>query len=372
MKVNFNNLNEQWRVIESEVIPQLKQLFETSAYINGPAVKEFEADFAKYVGAQYSVGVSTGTDALKLAAKALQLKGKIGVIIPANTFIATILGVEEAYPDAEFVLVDHDDYFQIDVELVDKELKSKRHTWDECLLVPVHLYGHAADMNSIMSLAEKYNCKVLEDASQSHGTICKSGKKTGSIGHISAFSLYPGKNLGAAGDAGVISTNDENLAKNVKMLRNYGSTKKYYYEFKGHNHRLDTLQAIILKEKLKHLDSWNDRRNVVANYYQKHIQNSKVLLPKTADYCYKHTYHIYCVVVDDRHGFMQYLQDNEIQSGIHYPIPIEQTKPYAYLGEKFNNPKTRVQAPKIVSLPIHPFMTEEEIHKVCEVINNWR
>lgn len=372
MKINFNDLNKQWLAIRDAAQPQIDRLFETSAFINGPAVKQFEEDFAKYVGSEYAVGVSTGTDALKLAARALQLKGKVGVIIPANTFIATILGVEEAYPDAEFVLVDHDEYFQIDVSLVEQQLVKRREDWDECLLIPVHLYGHCADMKSIMSLAEQFNCKVLEDASQSHGTLCEDGRRTGSIGHISAFSLYPGKNLGAAGDAGVVTTNDESLAKNVEMLRNYGSKKKYYYDFKGHNHRLDTMQAIIVKEKLKHLDKWNQSRNKVADYYNKNITNNKVITPKTAHYCKNHTYHIYCVSVENRSDFIDYLNKNNVQNGIHYPIPIEETTPYSYLGETYNNSKTRELCKKIVSLPMHPFMSEKEMEIVCKVINEWK
>ena len=183
----------------------------------------------------------------------------------------------------------------MDVSALQKVLEERRSDWDSCLIVPVHLYGHCVDMLSVMKLAEEHDCYVLEDASQSHGTVCEDGRLTGNIGHISAFSLYPGKNLGALGDAGIVSTNIKELADNVSMLRNYGSQKKYYYEFKGYNNRMDTIQAIFLKEKLKHLNQWNASRLLVASYYNNNIKNQKVAKPKVAAYCKLHTYHIYCL-----------------------------------------------------------------------------
>ena len=259
----------------------------------------------------------------------------------------------------------------MDVSALQKVLEERRSDWDSCLIVPVHLYGHCVDMLSVMKLAEEHDCYVLEDASQSHGTVCEDGRLTGNIGHISAFSLYPGKNLGALGDAGIVSTNIKELADNVSMLRNYGSQKKYYYEFKGYNNRMDTIQAIFLKEKLKHLNQWNASRLLVASYYNNNIKNQKVAKPKVAAYCKLHTYHIYCLQVDNRDAFMKHLQDNDVQCGIHYPIPIELTKPYSHFGEKFHSTNTRNIAPKLVSLPMHPFMSEEDMQKVCEVVNEW-
>ena len=326
------------------------------------------------MGTKYAVGVSSGTDALKLATAALNLEGNVGIIIPANTFIATILGIEQGLSsevNAEFSLIDCDDYYQIDISLLEEELRKNRSKWDDCLLVPVHLYGHSADMSSILALAERYNCKILEDASQSHGTVCENGKLTGNIGHIAAFSLYPGKNLGGAGDGGIVATNDPNMAKNVELLRNYGSKRKYYYEFKGFNNRLDTIQAIILKEKLKHLKKWNKARNEVSGLYDDKITNKKVKKPSLAPYCKYHTYHVYCVRVDNRENFMEYLNENGIQCGIHYPVPIELTKPYnKRFGQKVNR-KTREFAAQLVSLPIHPFMTRKEVDHVCKIINQW-
>jgi len=371
MTVKFNDLHAQWQVIKDASLIGLSNLLEKSCYIGGPAIKEFENAFSDFIGCRHSIGVSSGTDALKLAAEALQLKGKVGVVIPANTFIATILGIERAYPNAEYMLVDHDEYYQMDVNRLQEVLESRRQDWDECLIVPVHLYGHCVDMISVMKLADKHSCYVLEDASQSHGTVTADGRLTGNIGHISAFSLYPGKNLGALGDAGIVTTNDKSLAENVTMLRNYGSRKKYYYEFKGYNNRMDTIQAIFLKEKLKHLKEWNASRLSVASYYNNNIKNQKVVKPKIANYCKLHTYHIYCLQVEDRDVFMKYLQDNGVQCGIHYPIPIELAEPYSHFGKKFYSDNTRYAASRLVSLPMHPFMSEEDMQRVCEVVNGW-
>lgn len=366
--IQFNNLGEQWKVIKDDATQRMDILFEKSSYINGPDVKIFEENFAKYIGTKYAVGVSNGTDAIKLSVEALELKGKTGIIIPANTFIATILGAEMSIPDAEFVLVDVDEYYQIDVKELDGVLKSKRGNWDNCIILPVHLYGHSADIVNIMKLANEYNCYVIEDSSQAHGTQTNENSKVGSYGIMSAFSLYPGKNLGAAGDAGIITTNDEELYQRLKYLQNWGSKVKYYYESKGYNNRLDTIQAIILDEKLKHLDDWNNNRNNVANFYNSNIDN-KSILPKNAECCNYNSYHVYPVLVDDRESFMKYLNDAGIPTIIHYPIPIELTKPYEYLN--FNNPKTRSYCERLVSLPIHPFMETEELEYIVEKINNY-
>jgi dTDP-4-amino-4,6-dideoxygalactose transaminase len=227
-------------------------------------------------------------------------------------------------------------------------------------------------MKNVMRLAEQYNCYVLEDASQSHGTVCEDGRLTGNIGHISAFSLYPGKNLGALGDAGIVTTNDKQLADNVAMLRNYGSQKKYYYDFKGYNNRMDSMQAIFLKQKLKHLNQWNKNRSLVADQYNKNITNSKVQKPEMASYCKFHTYHIYAVRAENRDDLMQHLNKNDVQCGIHYPIPIELTKPYSDYGRRFENINSREIAKQLVSLPMHPFMSKEDVQKVCQVVNAWQ
>jgi dTDP-4-amino-4,6-dideoxygalactose transaminase len=368
-EVKFNNLGLQWESIKNEVEPQLTKLFETSAFINGPAVQEFEQDFAAYTGTNYAVGVSNGTDAIKVAVEALDLLGSTGIIVPANTFIATLLGAEQALPNAEFVLVDCDQYYQIDIDQLEDTLIKNRDRWNNCVLLPVHLYGHCANMNAIMGLADNYDCIVIEDSSQAHGTVCENGQRAGSIGAMGTFSLYPGKNLGAAGDAGIITTNDEELYERLKLLRNWGSNKKYYYDIKGYNNRLDTIQAIILKEKLKHLNVWNAHRNIAAEFYNQNIKNVQITTPPMAPYCTYHTYHVYCVLAEERDALLSHLNNNGVQTNIHYPVPIELTAPYEHLGAI--NARTRTYANNLVSLPIHPFITENELSHVCDVVNKF-
>tara|TARA_R110000824_G_scaffold399996_2_gene606557 strand:+ start:920 stop:2047 length:1128 start_codon:yes stop_codon:yes gene_type:complete len=368
-KVLFNDLGKQWEVIKDDALPRIDNLFSTSAFINGPDVNTFEENFAKYIGTDYAVGVSNGTDALKLCVEALELKGKVGIIIPANTFIATLLGAEMALPNAEFVLVDCDEYYQMDTDILKDTLIKKRKNWDHCIIIPVHLYGCASDIENIMHIAEENDCWVIEDCSQAHGTTTINGRPVGTFGHMAAFSMYPGKNLGAAGDAGVITTNNEKFYDTLKLLQNWGAVKKYYYEIKGYNNRLDTIQAIIVDEKLKHLNGWNDKRRQIASWYDELIQNENIIKPKKAPHCGKHTYHIYCVRLHgvDRDEIMTQLNDNGIQSGIHYPIPIEKTK--IYEEKEWYNPITRLYAEQTMSLPMHPFMSRDDVERVAEILN---
>lgn len=372
-KIKFNDLSLQWEKIKDEALPRVIQLMQTCSFINGPDVSNFEENFAKYIGTKFACGVSNGTDAIKLCVEALELKGKIGVLIPANTFIATILGVEMAFghynENIEYILVDCDDYYQMDLNLLEIHLKNNRDRWDSCIIIPVHLYGNATDMNEVMQLSDKYNCFVIEDCSQAHGTTLTCGKRVGSFGHMAAFSLYPGKNLGCAGDGGVITTNNKKYYESIKLLRSWGAKKKYYYDRKGYNNRLDSLQAIIVDEKLKYLDEWNSHRETVAQWYEEFITNSKIILPKKSPCCKNHTYHIYCVRLNglEREKVMEILDKNNIECGIHYPIPIEQTVIYS---NRWFSEKTREYSLSLLSLPIHPFMEKEEVIKISEIIND--
>jgi len=371
LKVLFNNLGKQWEVIKEEVKPRFDLLFKQSNFINGAPVGEFEEHFAQYIGTKYAVGISNGTDALKVALEALNVDSPCGVIIPANTFVATILAITYLCKlKADIQLIDCDEYFQIDVNLLEKCLKEKRNTWKSCVIIPVHLFGHPTDIKRIVELANEYDCKVLEDSSQSHGALVE-GKKVGCFGDMSAFSLYPGKNLGAAGDAGVITTNSEELYQKCKSLRNYGSSVKYYYDFKGYNHRLDTIQAIIVDEKLKHLDKWNDMRIEVAKKLNDQLKdNEQVITPKLAPYAEKNVFHIYTILIKNRNELQKYLNDNEIQSGIHYPVPIQKTKPFNYLDHYDNRNAIRF-ADEMLSLPMHPFLEDKEIEFITSTINNF-
>jgi len=367
MKVVFNNLNEQWQTIRSECMQSFDKLFAKSDFILGSAVAEFEDKFADFVGSKYAVGVSNGTDALKLAAQALNLQGSVAVIIPANTFVATILGIEQAIPHADFNLVDCDEHHQLDVKLTRKLVEQKRKDYDNVMIVPVHLYGYACNMNEILDISKEHNCVILEDTSQAHGTRWKDGV-VGNFGHVSAYSLYPGKNLGAAGDAGIVTTNDEKVFHRLKMLRNLGSVEKYKHQIKGSNNRLDTIQAIVLNEKIKYIDQWNQSRREVVKQYEQKMKNKNVILPTTPENCLP-THHVYPVRVKNRDTFMSYLKENNVQCGIHYPICIEKMEMYAHLSKP--NKNALKFSEEMVSLPIHPFMKSEEVDYLCEVINSY-
>lgn len=368
MTVKFNDLNKQWLAIKEKTLEGLDKLFERSNFILGEQVKSFETNFSNYVGTKYAVGVSNGTDALKLSAQSLDLKGKICFVIPANTYVASLFGPEQAYPEADFKLIDCDSHHQMDTDLLSEFLMKNRTNYDHVVLVPVHLYGYTCDMDKMMELKSKYNCLMIEDSSQSHGATWKD-QPTGSFGEVSAFSLYPGKNLGAAGDAGVITTNDEKIYQRLLRLRNLGSVKKYVHEIKGSNHRMDTLQAIILDEKLKYIEGWNESRRLVVSKFEEKINNDKVTLPTTPKHC-KPVHHIYPVLVDDRKEFTDHLDQCEIQWGLHYPICIEEMDPYKDIVEK-SNARSLTFSKKMVSLPIHPFMSDEEIDYLCDKINEF-
>jgi dTDP-4-amino-4,6-dideoxygalactose transaminase len=235
-------------------------------------------------------------------------------------------------------------------------------------ILPVHLYGHPADMDPIMEIAKRHKLYVIEDACQAHGAEYK-GRKAGSIGHLGCFSFYPAKNLGAYGDGGMIVTNDEELAHKLKMLRNYGQPQKYYHDFIGVNSRLDEIQAAILRVKLKHLDRWNDKRRKLAQLYGELLKDSKVIIPVEKDYA-KHVYHLYVIRAQGRDGLQQHLLQNEIQTQIHYPIPVHRQKAYAGLTDGSNLSATEMICREILSLPMHPFLQEDEAFTIVESIRN--
>lgn len=367
--IKFNDLNAQWKVIKDDAMPEIQELFETSQFILGPQVERFEKSFAAFCSCQFGVGISNGTDAIKIAAKALNLGSTPKVFMPANTFVATWLAVKEAYPQSDIVLVDIDPNGQMDLNILEKHLKTNDNL--NTLIVAVHMFGCCDILGALQKLSEKYNCLMLEDASQAHGAVSVEGRIAGSVGNISAFSLYPGKNLGAAGDAGIIITNDEKLAERCRMLRNYGSKEKYIHEEIGFNHRLDSLQAIILYWKLGKLGLWNYNRSLFATMIKSRLKNENVKWMLT-DNAHQ-VYHILPVLLENfekRLAFMDYLNDNNIQCGIHYPIPIHKMSFYNKCDRDLQ--RTEDYATRMVSLPIHPFMTEEEITYLIDTINQYR
>ena len=363
--IYFNDLKSQWLEIKDSTMPEIAELFETSQFILGPQVERFENSFAKFCSCSYGVGVSNGTDAIKIAAKALGLGRRPDIFMPANTFVATWLAVKEAYPNSKVIMIDIDQNGQMDTAKLNEKITKGS------LIVAVHMYGCCDNIEEINRIADKNQCLLMEDASQAHGAKTTRGTIAGSVGDIAAFSLYPGKNLGAAGDAGIITTNNESLAKKCRLLRNYGSEEKYIHKEIGHNHRLDSLQAIILYWKLKKLNEWNQSRSISANTIKLALDNPEVEWMLTDNP--SQVYHILPVLLknlEKRSAFMKYLNDNKVQCGIHYPVPIHKM-PF-YDKQEPDLTRTENYADRIVSLPIHPFMMDIEIQYIVDTINKFR
>jgi dTDP-4-amino-4,6-dideoxygalactose transaminase len=373
--VEFNNLKPQWEAIKKEVNAGLEKLYETSDFILGIPVSEFERNFAVWNHSKYAIGVSNATDGLEIAARAFKLEDKkTAVFIPANTFIATFIGIYKAIPNADYYLVDCDEFFQINVSILEVQLAKHASSYEEIIVVPVHLFGCTSDINRILKLQTKFGFKIIEDCSQAHGAISSSNNPVGSDGEIGVFSLYPGKNLGAMGDAGVLTTDQDKYNKRLLSLRNLGSVKKYIHEQFSGNHRLDTIQAIVLNQKLKFIDQWTEQRIEVANRYQSEINNSSLTNFTNPSYCNKNVYHIYPVRVDSRDEFQEYLSGNGIPTLVHYPITLYNSKalldfPFEYRSE---NPLSDEYSKTVVSIPMHPFMTKEQIDYVIDTVNKYQ
>jgi len=378
--VKFNDLRSQWEIIKGEAHPRMMSLMENCPFILGPDVKKFEDNFAGWNGNTFCIGVSNGTTALQVATEAFGFSRHVHIYTNANTYIATVLGPEKALNgNCTIHLIDHDEYFQMDTgklgEALDETHESNPD--DAHLIIPVHLYGHSCDMVTIMQLASVYTANVLEDCSQAHGAKCN-GKNVGTFGDIAAFSCYPGKNLGAAGDAGLITTDSPELQHRCREIRNMGSVEKYIHNVKGGNYRLDTMQAIILDEKLKHLSDWNEARRHWAKFYRM-IDNPNVSAPlvETATWCDEQVYHIFPLLITggSRNDFMEYMEiANNIQVGIHYPICISETGAYKNSDNVVvhSTEKTLLKQHELVSLPIHPFMTDVDLLRTVETINKWQ
>ena len=363
IKIPFVDLSAQYKEIESEIQEAISRVIHQNSYILGPDVKMFEDEFAAYCECQYSIGVDSGTSALELILRACDIGPGDEVIIPANTFIATSLAV--SYTGAAPVLVDPDPQtYNIDASKIEDAITDKTKA-----IMPVHLCGQPADMDPILDIAKKHSLLVIEDACQAHGARYK-GKRVGSIGNAAAFSFYPGKNLGAYGDGGMITTNDKNIADSIHMLRDYGQIKKYHHNLIGYNRRLDSIQAAVLRVKLKYLDQWNEARRKNARLYNQLIENSGVITPFVADFA-EPIWHLYMVQVSNREKLQKELSEAGISTGIHYPIPIHLQKAYEDMGKRAGSfPITEYLADRILSLPMYPELTQEMIAYVAEKVNS--
>jgi dTDP-4-amino-4,6-dideoxygalactose transaminase len=375
--------------LEEELVSVYRRALHTAGFIGGLMVEEFEKAFAAFCDASYSVAVSSGTDALRFALMASGVKPGDVVITVPHTFIATTEAISQAGALPEFVDVDERTYNMAPEKLQefleeqcvrDKsgKLISRRSGLPVTAVVPVHLYGQMADMDSILKLAEKYGLLVIEDACQAHGAEYFSRKhnrwmKAGSMGSAAAFSFYPGKNLGACGEAGAVTTNDAILADKIKMVRDHGQAKKYYHDIEGYNGRLDAIQAGFLHAKLPHLARWNAQRRERAAEYNRLLGSVEgALLPPYEASWSRAVYHLYVVRTADREGMMDHLKKAGIGTGIHYPIPLHLQKAYVSLHYRVGDfPVAEKAATEIVSLPMFPQLTGEQQSRVVEEILNF-
>ena len=372
--------------LERELTQVFQQAIRTAGFIGGPAVENFEKAFADFCDTKQSVAVNSGTDALRFALIAAGIQhGDVVVTVP-NTFIATTEAISQAGALPEFVDVDEQTY-NMDPEKLREYLEKKctkdasgklvslRSKRPVTAVVPVHLYGQMADMDAILELAERFGLIVVEDACQAHGAQYFSRKqnrwlKAGSVGRAAAFSFYPGKNLGACGEAGAVTTNDAGLAAQVRMIRDHGQAKKYYHDVEGYNGRLDAIQAGILHVKLKHLTEWNDQRRARAAEYKKQFEAAgNPLNPPYEPSWSRAVYHLYVVRTDDREGLMVFLKEQGIGTGIHYPIPLHLQKAYEHKGyQEGDFPICEKVAHEIVSLPMFPQLKLEQQQRVVETV----
>lgn len=358
--LDLYQINERYR---GEIDAAVKRVLDSGWYIQGSENDKFSQNFAAFCGVKYALGVANGLDALNLIIKAYGFGEGDEIIVPANTFIATLLAVSEN--GCTPVLVEPDENtFNINPDLIEAAITPKTKA-----IMVVHLYGQAVEMQKILELAKKYNLKVIEDAAQAHGAEYN-GQRTGNLGDAAGFSFYPGKNLGAIGDGGMITTNDEDLYKKVKAIACYGSDRKYHHIYKGFNSRLDELQAAILDVKLKYLEKDNHRRQEIARYYRDNIKNPRVILPKTYDEK-AHVWHVFVVRVENREKFQSYLEQNGVQTVIHYPTAPHQQEAYRELSV-LSLPISENLHEEVISLPISPVMSDEEVKKVVEIVNEYK
>ncbi len=360
MKIPFVDLYAQYTSIKEEMDTAIHNVIRDSAFIGGKYLKSFEDNFARYACAKHCIGVGNGTDALFIALKALGVGNGDEVITTANTFIATSEAITMA--GAKVVFVDCDERtYNIDVRKIEKAITGRTKA-----VIPVHLYGQPADMDAITAIAQKHKLFVIEDAAQAHGALYK-GRKIGTLGDMACFSFFPGKNLGAYGDAGAIVTNSDELAKRARMFANHGRVEKYNHEFEGVNSRLDGLQAAILDVKLEYLEKWTERKRAIAKKYNEALKDLVIIPHALTDA--RHVYHLYVVRVKNRARIIKALSEHEISTGIHYPIPLPFLNAYSYLGYKSEDfPVSFSLKDEILSLPIHGSMTDEQVGYVIEKV----
>ncbi|MAZ77844.1 MAG: erythromycin biosynthesis sensory transduction protein eryC1 [Legionellaceae bacterium] len=361
IKVPFSNLSGSHDPIRQELDSAIKAVIDHNSFISGPQVQLFEEAFANYHQAKYAIGCSSGTSALHLALLTCGVKAGDEVILPSHTFIATAEAVSHLGATPVFVDID-EKTFNIDPKNIEQAITDKT-----AAIIAVHLYGQCANMPAISAIAKKHGLKLIEDAAQAHGATYDE-KFVGSWGDVACFSFYPGKNLGAFGDAGALITNDEGTAENVRLLLDHGRESKYTHLCIGYNYRLDSLQAAILSVKLKYLSRWTEQRREIAEQYNQLLKDAEVITPDV-DPLAKHVYHLYVIKIKDRDRWCEYLKTRGVIAGIHYPTPLHLQPAYQFLNYKAGDfPVTERVAHEILSLPIFPGQTPEQVRCVADII----
>ncbi len=360
--IKFLDLEKVNNRFREEIDLRIKKILDKGWYLQGEEDKSFEENFAKYIGVKHCIGCANGLDALNLIIRAYGFSSGDEIIVPANTYIASILAISEN--GCTPVLVEPSIItYNINPDLIEEKITGKTKA-----IMVVHLYGQAVQMDKIWELAKKYNLKIIEDSAQAHGAYYN-GKKTGCLGDASGFSFYPGKNLGCMGDGGCVTTNDDELAKKIRAIANYGSDRKYHHIYKGINSRLDEIQAAILDVKLKYLDEDNKRRKQIAGYYRENVKNNRIILPEIYNEN-SHVWHIFAIRTNNRDELQKYLEKNDIQTNIHYPTPPHKQGAYKE-WENNSYPISEEIHRTELSLPISPVMTDEEVEYVVEATNKW-
>jgi dTDP-4-amino-4,6-dideoxygalactose transaminase len=362
--VKFLDLVSQYESIKDDVDAAIARVIGTAAYIGGPDLKSFEAEFAAFQHAEFCIGVANGTDAIEIAIEALDLPPGSEILVPANSFISSSEAVTRQGHRVVFCEADPVTYT---VDLADAE---RRITPATKAVVAVHLYGHPADLTGLMALAETHGLKIIEDCAQAHGAEI-GGRRIGAIGHISAFSFYPGKNLGAYGDGGAILTNDAELARKSRMIANHGRIDKYDHKFEGRNSRLDGLQAAILRAKLAHLDSWIDRRNAVASRYLAELADLDWLILPTISAGIRHAFHLFVIRTTHRDALQAWLKSAGVESGIHYPIALTDLAAYDYLRGPDSPTRASATAPTLLSLPMGEHLSDSDVAQVIAAVRSF-
>ena len=362
--IKFPDLYHQYQTIRPEIDSAIQATFEKSAFIGGTVVKAFEDEFAQYQQSAHCIGVANGTDALEIAIEALGLPQGSEIIVPANSFIASSEAVSRCGHRVVFADVNPASY-TLDLDDVERRITSRTRA-----VVAVHLYGNPCEMDELLALANRYSLKLVEDCAQAHGAEYK-GRRVGALGDVGAFSFYPGKNLGAYGDAGAILTNDAELAKNCRMISNHGRIDKYNHLMEGRNSRLDGLQAAILSVKLRHLDGWIHRRNIIALRYLSGLKHLEGITLPTVQGEVRHAFHLFVIRLTDRDGLRAHLDRCGVESGIHYPIALPKLAAYGYLKQASEPMFSSRADTEVLSLPVGEHLTDLDVDTVIDAVKSF-